>query len=70
MFIETDEGRLQNLYLLQNVLVGNRENDETSPYCIDWVQSNGLIIKEGEFATESAAETKREEIVNKLLISE
>ena len=42
MFIETDTKRLQNLYLLQNVIVTTLdENTETPKYTIGWVQSNG-----------------------------
>lgn len=68
MFIETDTKRLQNLYLLQNVIVTTLdENAETPKYTIGWVQSNGVIIKEGEFDTKEAAEAKREEIASKLV---
>lgn len=71
MFIETDTKRLQNLYLLQNIIVTELdENAETPKYTIGWVQSNGVIIKEGEFNTLQEAETKRDEIVESLLETE
>ena len=67
MFIETDTGRLQNLYLLQNVIVTDNDNNEEYPYAIGWVQSNGVIIKEGEFSTLEAAQSKRDDIIESLL---
>ena len=71
MFIETDTKRLQNLYLLQNIIVTEPdENAETPKYTIGRVQSNGVIIKEGEFNTLQEAETKRDEIVESLLETE
>lgn len=71
MFIETDTKRLQNLYLLQNIIVTELdENAKTPKYTIGWVQSNGVIIKEGEFNTLQEAETKRDEIVESLLETE
>ena len=71
MFIETDTKRLQNLYLLQNIIVTELDEDaETPKYTIGWVQSNGVIIKEGEFNTLQEAEIKRDEIVESLLETE
>lgn len=67
MFIETNTGRLQNLYLLQDVQVKENEN---KTFSIGYVQSNGVIIKEGEYATKDEAETERKAIVAKLLITE
>lgn len=70
MFIETNSGRLQNLYLLQDVRV--MENDKKSDseeltYAIAYVQMNGVVIKEGTYATKDEAETIRQEVVAKLL---
>lgn len=66
MFIETASGRLQNLYLLQDVrVVDNDEVEET--YSVGYVQSNGVIIKEGTFSTYSEAETKVNEIKSSLV---
>ena len=64
MFIQTDEGKLQNLYLLQDVRVVQND-DET--YSIGYVQINGEILKELSFETEEEAESKRQEIIAKLL---
>lgn len=69
MFIETDEGRLQNLYLLQNVIVTESDNEEY-PYCVGWVQSNGMIIKEGKYTDSDSAEAKRKEIMAELIAIE
>lgn len=64
MFIETDTDRLQNLYLLQDVRVIQNEDNT---YSIGYVQINGEIIKELSFDSEETANTKRDEIVQKLL---
>lgn len=64
MFIETDTGRLQNLYLLQDVRVIQNEDNT---YSIGYVQINGEIIKELSFDSEETANTKRDEIIQKLL---
>ena len=64
MFIETDTGRLQNLYLLQDVRVIQNEDNT---YSIGYVQMNGEIIKELSFDSEETANTKKDEIVQKLL---
>ena len=66
MFIETEAGRLQNLYLLQDVRVMDNSKKEGT-YTIGYVQMNGAIIQEGEYETFEAADSKREEIVAKLL---
>lgn len=66
MFIETDGGRLQNLYLLQDVRVISNEDTPTT-YSIGYVQMNGEIILDGKYATEAEANTKKAEIVAKLL---
>lgn len=70
MFIETNSGRLQNLYLLQDVRV--MENDkkldsEELTYAVAYVQMNGVVIKEGAYATQEEAEAIRQEVVAKLL---
>lgn len=70
MFIETTNGRLQNLYLLQDVRV--IENDKKSDsdeltYAVAYVQMNGVIIKEGAYATQEEAEAIRKDIVAKLV---
>jgi len=70
MFIETNNGRLQNLYLLQDVRVIENEkkldSDELT-YAVAYVQMNGVIIKEGAYATQEEAEAIRKDIVAKLV---
>ena len=65
MFIETDSGRLQNLYLLQDVRVLPIEDSDK--FTIGYIQANGAIIKEGSFDSEEEAEIKRTAIISKLL---
>lgn len=67
MFIETASGRLQNLYLLQDVRVVDNDEVEEKTYSVGYVQSNGVIIKEGTFSTYSEAETKVNEIKSSLV---
>ena len=70
MFIETNSGRLQNLYLLQDVRVMENEkktDSEELTYAVAYVQMNGVIIKEGIYATKEEAETIRQEVVAKLI---
>lgn len=64
MFIETIEGRLQNVILLQDVIV--IENDDET-YSIGYVQVNGEVIKEGEYNSSSDAESERQNIYDSLL---
>jgi hypothetical protein len=74
MFIRTDAGRLQNLYLLWDIVVlTNTTSDldnEGNPiikYSIGWVQTNGEVKSEGEFTTLEDANTKKESIITMLL---
>lgn len=64
MFIETINGRLQNVMYLQDVIIVKNEDDT---YSIGYVQSNGEIIKEGIYNTEEAASTVKESIDSTLL---
>ena len=64
MFIETINGRLQNIMYLQDVIIVKNEDDT---YSIGYVQSNGEIIKEGIYNTEEAASTVKESIDSTLL---
>lgn len=63
MFYETDAGRLQNLYLLQDVRVMEKDDK----YTVGYIQSNGAIVTEGEFDTFEAAKAKRDTIVAELV---
>lgn len=65
MFYKCENGRLQNLFYLQNVIVV--ESDTENKYSVGWVQSNGTIIKEYDFNTEEEAKAKVETIINILL---
>lgn len=64
MFIETIDGRLQNVTLLQEVIIINNEDDT---YSIGYVQINGEIIKEGSYDTIEDAESAKESIEEDLL---
>lgn len=67
MFIETASGRLQNLYLLQDVTVIEVVETENKKYSVGYLQSNGAIVEEGEFSTYSEAEAKVNEIKSLLV---
>lgn len=64
MFIETETGRLQNLYLLQDLAI---EENENGTFPVVFIQMNGVRIKEGEYATEEEAENILETEKEKLL---
>lgn len=66
MFFETDEGKLLNLTLLQNVQVINSSND-INKYSIGYFQINGEILEEGSFNTELEALNALDTIKTKLL---
>lgn len=65
MFYKCENGRLQNLYLLQTLRI--IEDDETHKFSIGWVQANGAIVKEYSYDTEKEALTKLTELNQKLL---
>ncbi len=64
MFIETINGRLQNIMLLQDVIIVNNEDNTFS---IGYLQANGEVIKEGVYNTEEDANTVKESIYATLL---
>lgn len=64
MFIETINGRLQNIMLLQDVIIVNNEDNTFS---IGYLQANGEVIKEGVYNTEEDANTVKESIYTTLL---
>lgn len=64
MFIETETGRLQNLYLLQDVRVTKNEDDTWS---VSFIQMNGVAINEGRYTTEEEANSVKEAEVTKIL---
>lgn len=64
MFFQTDGGRLQNLFLLQDVRVVENE-DKT--YSIGYVQINGEVLKEGSYSKIEEADTALSLVVQKLV---
>ena len=64
MFIKTETGRLQNLYLLQDVRVIKNEDNTWS---VSFIQMNGVAINEGRYATEEEANSVKEKEVAKIL---
>ena len=64
MFYECENGRLHNLFLLQNIRV--IKNDDNT-YSIGWIQSNGAIVKEYNYSTEEEANTKYTSLKSELL---
>lgn len=67
MFILTESGRLQNLSLLQDVKVTKTVLETETKYHVGYVQINGEIINDGEYATMEEAQSKVDEIVAKLI---
>ena len=65
MFYECENGRLQNLFLLQNIRV--IKNDDNT-YSIGWIQSNGAIVKEYNYSTEEEANTQYTSLKSELLV--
>ena len=64
MFIKTETGRLQNLYLLQDVRVIKNEDNTWS---VSFIQMNGVAINESRYATEEEANSVKEKEVTKIL---
>ena len=66
LFIETELGKLQNLYLLQDVRVAKSIKEENK-FAVGYVQANGMIIEDELFDSEEDAQSKVNEIREKLL---
>lgn len=64
MFFQTDDGRLQNLFLLQDVRI--IENDDKT-FSIGYIQINGEVLKEGSYSTIEEANTALDLVVQKLV---
>lgn len=64
MFIETTSGRLQNLYLLQDIRVVEEDSEK---YSVGYIQSNGAVIVDETFDTLSEAEARVNEIKSSLI---
>lgn len=66
MFIETGKGRLQNLYLLQDVRTVE-STIEIGKYAVAYVQANGMIVEDETFDTYEDAEAEVQSVRNTLL---
>ena len=66
LFIETNSGRLQNLYLLQDVRVVESKIEE-GKFAVGFVQENGMIIEDERFDTQQEAAEVVQEIREQLL---
>lgn len=66
LFIETDGGKLQNLYLLQAV-VSIPSQEVPEKFAVAYVQENGTIIEDELYDTKSEADAKVAEVREKLL---
>lgn len=68
LFIETDGGKLQNLYLLQAV-VTIPSQETPGKFAVAYLQENGTFVEDMLYDTEAEADTKVAEIKQKLLNS-
>ena len=66
MFIETGAGRLQNLYLLQDVRVIDSQVQE-GKFAVAYVQENGVIIEDQLFDTYEDADEVVQDVREELL---
>ena len=66
LFIETNSGRLQNLYLLQDVRVIDSRIQE-GKFAVGYIQENGMMIEDEVFDTYEEADTEVQKARQKLL---
>ncbi len=66
LFIETKSGKLQNLYLLQDVRAVESE-EEPEKYALAYVQENGVILEDMLYDTMEEAEAAVEEVKAEIL---
>ena len=66
LFIETKSGKLQNLYLLQDVRAIESE-EEPEKYARAYVQENGVILEDMLYDTMEEAEAAVEEVKAEIL---
>lgn len=66
LFIETNSGRLQNLYMLQDVRVVESKIEE-GKFAVGYVQENGMIIEDERFDTQQEAEDVVQDVRDQLL---
>ena len=66
LFIETNSGRLQNLYLLQDVRVIDSKVQE-GKFAVGFIQENGMIIEDEIFDTYEEADEVVQDVREELL---
>ena len=66
LFIETNSGRLQNLYLLQGIEAVHSRTQE-GKFAVGYIQSNGVIIEDEIFDTLEEAMSEVENAREQLL---
>lgn len=66
LFIETKGGKLQNLYLLQDVRAIESE-EELGKYALAYVQENGVVLEDVLYDTMEEAEDAVEEVKTEIL---
>ena len=66
MFIETGRGRLQNLYMLQDVRVVDSKIEENK-FAVAYVQANGMIVEDETFDTYEEADAVVQSVKESLI---
>jgi len=66
LFIETNSGRLQNLYMLQDVRVVDSKIEENK-FAVAYVQANGMIIEDEIFDTYEEADSVVQSVKSTLI---
>ena len=66
LFIETGLGRLQNLYMLQDVRAVGSQIEE-GKFAVAYVQANGMIVEDKRFDTYEEANSEVQSIKSDLL---
>lgn len=66
MFIETGKGRLQNLYMLQDVRVVDSKIEENK-FAVAYVQANGMIVEDETFDTYEEADAVVQSVKESLI---
>ena len=66
LFIETSLGRLQNLYMLQDVRAVESQIEE-GKFAVAYVQANGMIVEDKRFDTYEEANSEVQSIKSDLL---
>ena len=66
MFIETGKGRLQNLYMLQDVRVVDSKIEENK-FAVAYVQANGMVVEDETFDTYEEADVVVQSVKESLI---